>query len=393
MLIVIFWISIAVILYSYLLYPLVLFVLSCIVQLKRLQAYLFKGVDWRKAPPATCDLPSVSFVVSAHNEGLNIRKRIENCFNLNYPEDKLEIIIGSDGSTDDTEGIVESFSHPRVKLFSYPRCGKINVLNKTIPRAKGEIVVLSDANTYFMPEALKQLIRHFSDAKVGAVSGELKLLSKDGQSQEEDAYWRYETILKFLENRIGGTLGANGAIYAIRKDLFNPISEDTIIDDFVIPMKIKERGYEVIYDYEARAHEEGAGEAEVEFERRIRIGAGGFQAIRHTWRLLDFRRGSTALAYWSHKVLRWFIPFLLILCFALNSMLLSAFLYIAIFFCQLLFYGLAVIGYFRRRKTSDKKMFKIPFYFIYINLALLIGFFRFISGRQKAAWKRTLRPA
>jgi len=330
-------------------------------------------------------------VIAAYNEEKVISDKLENCLAIDYPKDKFEIIVGSDGSSDRTNEIVSSYEASGVKLINYTdRRGKTSVLNRTIPQAGGEIVVLSDANSMYEPDAVRKLVRHFVYERIGAVCGKLVLRTRDKKQVEEGLYWKYECVLKSMESDLGALLGANGGIYAIRRELFEPIPDGTIVDDFVIAMKVKEKGFDVIYDQEAIAYEDAAHDVKAEFTRRIRIGAGCFQAIPLTRSLLNPKRGFVAFAYWSHKILRWNVPFFLIAAFVSNMLLLGNPFYLFLFILQSLFYTFALIGHVLNRRRSGK-IFSIPYYFGSMNLALLFGFFRFITKTQKVTWKRTER--
>jgi len=382
MTVIIFWVSVGLVIYTYIIYAPVLYLLTRILGTRQIKGSQFEDSDY---------LPTVSMVIAAYNEEKVIGEKMENCMTINYPKDKLEIIVGSDGSSDKTNEIVKSYNTSGVKLINYTdRRGKISVLNRTIPQASGEIVILSDANTMYESDAVVKLIQHFKNEKIGAVCGKLVLLTKDKKQEEEGIYWKYECLLKSMESKLGALLGANGGIYAIRKDTFEPIPDNTIVDDFVIAMRVKEKGFDVIYDQEAIAYEDAANDIKAEFTRRVRIGAGCFQAIPMTKKLLNPLRGSVAFSYWSHKIVRWSVPFLLIIAFISNILLLGKPLYIYLFFIQLLFYATAIIGYFLS-KHKPNKLFSIPYYFGSMNLALLLGFFRYMTKTQKVTWKRTER--
>ena len=376
---IIFWLSTIVIVYCYFGYPLILM---------PLRAFLSDPLKKGKATP------SVSLLISAYDEEEFIEAKLKNCLELDYPKGKLEIIVGSDGSTDETENIIKKYNAQGVKLCRFgQRNGKIGVLNNIIPQAKGEVVLFSDANTIFRRDAIRKLVRNFSDPRVGCVCGEL--IFKNAKENEvgnlEGFYWRYEQFLKRIEGARGALLGANGGIYAIRKALFKPLPSDVIVEDFVIPMKILEKGYKVIYEPEAVAYEETSKKIIQELERRIRIGAGDFQALLLTWRILNPFRGFAAFAYFSHKVIRWLVPFLLITVFLANMALCGRGFYLSIFIMQCAFYGIAIAGRLLSRLDMRLKMFRLPYYFVSMNLALLFGFIRFCTNSQSVTWRRTER--
>ena len=375
---ILFWTVSILIVYTYLLYPLVLSVLA------RFKKEILQKSDI---------LPGVSIIVSAYNEEVVIEEKIKNCMELDYPKESLEIIIASDGSDDRTNEIVKRFFDEGVVLADYKeRRGKSEVLNRTVPTAKNEIIVLSDANTSFRKDALKMLVRNFGDDRVGCVCGEMKFRnSRENKIGElEGFYWKYEVFLKRLEGQRGSLLGANGGIYAIRKRLFEKIPSDTIIDDFVIPMKILEKEYRVLYEPEAIAYEDTAKGVIQEMARRVRIGAGDFQSLILTRQLLNPFRGFSAFSFWSHKVLRWFAPFFLTGALFFNAFLAEERFYLIVFIIQISFYIAALIGRINS-KTARIKVFGMCYYFVSMNIALLVGFFKFLTGTQKVTWERTER--
>jgi cellulose synthase/poly-beta-1,6-N-acetylglucosamine synthase-like glycosyltransferase len=366
--------SASVIIYSYAIYPLLL---------------ALAPARPRKQPPEPSQWPSVSVVISVYNEEKHIAQRIENLLALDYPSDKLDILIGSDGSTDGTNEFVRNISDPRVRLHAFDqRSGKPGVLNRLVPQARGELLVFSDANAMFATDALRKLARHFSDPHIGGVCGRL-ILHGDNSETDEGPYWKLETYLKTRESTLDSCLGANGAIYAIRKSSWSGIPDNTFVDDFVIGMGVREQGLRVIYDTEAVATEELPHSVGHEMTRRIRIGAGDFQALLLCWRSLLPWRGLYVWSFWSHKVLRWMAPFFMIAALVSNIALLHHPLFAVLLGLQLTFYGLALVGTLLRKRKLV--LFSAPHYFVTINLALLFGFFRFATGTQQAAWKRTAR--
>jgi cellulose synthase/poly-beta-1,6-N-acetylglucosamine synthase-like glycosyltransferase len=371
---VVFLVSAGVIIYSYAIYPLLLALLPA-----------RRG----EKPDEPAEWPSISVLISVYNEEKHISERIENLLALDYPADKLEIIIGSDGSTDRTNDLVGEFTDSRVKLHAFEeRGGKPSVLNRLVPQTRGELLAFSDANAMFAPDALRKLVRHFGDPRIGGVCGRL-VLHGDNSETDEGPYWKLETYLKTHESALDSCLGANGAIYAIRKSCWPGIPDNTFVDDFVIGMRVRERGVRVIYDTEAVATEELPQSVGHEMTRRIRIGAGDFQALFLCWRSLLPWRGLYVWSFWSHKVLRWFGPFFMIAALVANAALLPHPMFAVLLAVQVTFYLLAIIGSMMRRRKFV--LFSAPHYFVVINLSLLFGFFRLIAGTQQAAWKRTAR--
>ncbi len=386
----VFWGSILLIAYSYVLYPLVLLGAAAAVQLVRDIRFLVWRQAERRLRPI--DAPMVTLLVAAHNEERWIADKVRDTLALDYPADRIEVLIGSDGSTDATEARARASGDPRVRVVAFPdRRGKSAVLNDLIPKARGELVVLSDANTRLEPHALWMLVRHFADPTVGAVCGELRLQPSPVAGKAEALYWRYEMGLKFLENRLGAVLGANGGIYAIRRDRFVPFPPATIVDDFVIPMQIRAAGWRVMYDPEALATEEVAPTLEAEFRRKVRIGAGDLQCLALTWRLLLPRYGFTALAFWSHKILRWSVPISMLVALGSNMLLADRPVYLALLVGQAALYLAAFVAHTLPRRRAWGVVLMVPYYFAVMNLALLLGFVRFVTGGQRVTWERAGR--
>jgi cellulose synthase/poly-beta-1,6-N-acetylglucosamine synthase-like glycosyltransferase len=251
---------------------------------------------------------------------------------------------------------------------------------------------LSDANTDTDPHAARNLARWFSDPRVGAVCGRLVLTDPRTGRNADGAYWKYETFLKQCEGRLGALLGANGAIYAIRRELYVPIPGNTIIDDFVIPLLARlEHGCEIVYDRDAVAHEETPAAIGSEFRRRCRIGSGGFQGIVLLRRLLHPRYGWLAFSFLSHKVLRWLSPFFLIAMLLANLVLLESRFFQATLLAQLAFYLISAAGMYLPRGGQAMRLIRLTTMFTAMNLALLVGFLRWASTKQRGMWERTAR--
>jgi cellulose synthase/poly-beta-1,6-N-acetylglucosamine synthase-like glycosyltransferase len=380
--IILFWLCAATIVYVYLLYPI-------------LVALLSRCFGRRRQPPRLTDdqLPTISLLIAAHNEEAVIEERVRNALAINYPATKLEVVVGSDGSSDRTAELVQGVGDPRVRLLDYPqRRGKASVLNSCMAQITADVVLLSDANTHMDSSAARNLARWFSDPSVGAVCG--KLVLTDGRSGRnvDGLYWKYETFLKCCEGRLGALLGSNGAIYAIRRNLFLTIPPETIVDDFVIPLLMKLRTrYQIRYDREAIATEESAPSVGAEFLRRSRIGAGGFQAIGILWPLLNPFRGWVALTFFSHKVLRWLCPFAMIGALLANLALAERSPYRELFLIQLSLYLAAAVGTLVPGRSRCLKPIRLLGMFVCMNAAILVGFLRWLRGNQKGTWHRTAR--
>lgn len=390
---VFFWCAALLLVHTYFLYPLILFVLDGGAQVARnLRAMRGGGGADRQEARRAGPKSSVSLVVAAYNEASCIQQKLENSLALGYPAEKFEVLIGSDGSTDGTDDIVRRCPDARVRLSPAPRAGKTTVLNRCIPMAKGDIVVLSDANTMIEPEAIERLVRHFDDPEVGAVCGKLKLYNPTKQDYEESAYWSYESLIKLYEGRRGAVVGANGGLYAIRRTLFTELPPSTIVDDFVIPLRILEKGYKVVYEEQAVAHEETTEDYDKEFGRRARIAAGNFQSLRMVPGLLLPTAGFPAFAFWSHKLLRWCAPALMGAALVANVFLLDSMFYRFTLFGQALFYALAYLGKTGvLKRGTAKRVASVAYYFVTMNLAIVVGFWRFLRNSQRAAWDRTAR--
>jgi cellulose synthase/poly-beta-1,6-N-acetylglucosamine synthase-like glycosyltransferase len=337
--------------------------------------------------------PQATLLIAAYNEETVIEERIRNALAMEYPRDRLEIAIGLDGCSDSTAAIARAFADRGVRVLEYTeRRGKASVLNEAMNDVASPVVLMSDANTEIDPQAARRLLRWFRDPGVGAVVGRLDLVDARSGRNADGMYWKYETFLKKCEGRLGALLGANGAIYAIRRELYVPIPAETIIDDFVIPLLAKVRsGCAIVYDCDAVAREETAPDVASEFHRRARIGAGGFQSIALLWRLLDPRRGWVAFTFLSHKILRWFCPFFLIGLVGSSLVLCDRPFFRWALAAQAVFYGVSLLAALMPATVRLPKLIRLITMFAAMNAALLVGFVRWLRKRQGAAWKRTDR--
>jgi len=377
--------------YSYVGYPVFLFAAAACVQVTRDVRFLLYRGDRRRRSNSR---PSVSIVMSAYNEEAVIQQTLDACRNVDYPDERLEVVVGLDGCTDDTAELARQYEDSGVRVLDFDkRRGKISVINDCVQRASGDILVFTDANTRIEPGAVRKLIRHFDNPRIGAVCGELRLERSESGENREGFYWRYEVALKTLESRLNGVLGANGSLYALRKELFPDVDADIVTDDFIIPMKVKQQGYEVTYDPEAVAREETARSVRDEYRRRVRIGAGNWQALSHCASLLFPWKGFASVSFWSHKVFRWFTPFLLLTALVANFFVLDGTAGQALLAAQALFYGAAGLGYVLQKHELPAGPLRLPAYFVTINIALAVGLLRGAAGLQEAAWGRTARAA
>ena len=378
-----FWVSAILLIYTYLGFYLILLILANL-QSKRREKDMHHT-------------PMVSMLISAFNEEKVIEKKIKNCLDLDYPKDKIEILIGSDGSNDKTNDILQEFKNEFIKLFVFEqRRGKANVLNDLVDHAKGDILIFSDANTIYLRNALKYMVQYFVDPQIGGVCGKLELISLDDKygEQGETLYWSYENRIKYLEGKIKTVLGANGGIYAIRKLLFQKLPVSIMVnDDFLVPLRIVKQGYDVIYEAEAIGRETTSLSIKGEFTRRVRIGAANFNVLKEIAPLLAPRRGFVAFALWSHKILRWFAPFLLIFLFISNIFLIGSWFFNTLFIAQLVFYLVSLSGSAISNSKRGRKVTFLSYcyYFASMNLALLVGFMKFLFKTQKPTWAKVER--
>lgn len=382
-----FWICAFLVAHTYVLYPVALFLAYSIEQVRRDCGYLTTRRDRRQLPLTSEELPSVSLVVPAYNEEAHLPGKIANIRQLDYPAEKLEVVFVSDGSTDRTNEILRSINDPTIQtLLLAQRCGKSSALNHAVARARHNIIIFSDAATLFAPDALKKLVRHFADPKVGVVCGALQLLGASEFRQAEGIYWKYESVLRLMEARLGATLTASGAIFALRRECYRPLASNAVIEDFVIPMQARRLGCRVIYDPEAVAVDFAASSIAGEFRRRVRLAVGSFRALGEFVRtpLHPF----TYFAFFSHKVLRWILPFLLIGLLVTSGILAANAVYGVAFAAQLLFYVWAGLGFLLRDHIPGARYVLVGYYLVAIHMAFLVGFVRFLSGRDEAAWQR-----
>lgn len=385
---VLFWCVALFLVHTYFLYPVILFALDGVEQvLANLR------VMRREASPTypQLALPKVSLLVTAQDEAFRIGEKVRNSLALDYPAERLEVLVGSDGSTDGTDEIVRRAGDPRVRLSAAPRAGKSAVLNRCIPIASGDIVVLTDANTRLEPDAVQRLVRHFEDPDVGAVCGKLALGDRSERDSGRSVYWSYESLIELYESKRGAVMGAGGGLYAIRRTLFTALPEGTLVDDFVIPLRILEHGFKVVYEPLAVARKETAEDPDQAFVRRARVAAGNFQSLAMVPGLLSPAAGFRAFAFWSHKLLRWCAPALMGLALIANLFLLDSTFYRLTFFAQVMFYALAYLGKAGALTGTGRRIAAVAYDFVTLNLAIAVGFWRFLRGSRRTPWARPVR--
>jgi len=384
-----------------------IFIVSCSVVLYNYAGYAFLAALFntlsRKIPPGNPVpdpyTPGISFIVAAYNEENLIRQKILNSLAQDYPPEKLELIFVTDGSSDHTPSIVAQY--PSVRLLHDPlRQGKSVAVNRAVAIATQEILVFSDANTTLNKEAVLRIASHYRDAKVGGVAGEKKVIGspgRDAAGEGEGLYWKYESRLKKIDSDFYSVVGAAGELFSLRKDMYEPIPPDTILDDFVLSLKTAQKGFRIVYEPGAFAMELPSFSLADEQKRKIRIAAGGFQSIVMLRSLLLFwRHPRLSFLYLSHRVLRWTLsPLCLILAFISNLILCfqpDNHLFKVLFGLQLAFYAMALLSRIPALVNNRYgKIFRIPYYFTFMNVSVILGFFRFLKGGQSAAWEKARR--
>jgi len=345
--------------------------------------------------------PSVTLIIAAYNEENVIAERLDNALALDYPRDRLQILVASDGSTDRTDEIVASYARLGVLLLSLPRRGKIPTLNAAVARATGKILVFTDANIMCRRDSLRALVANFADPRVGGVAGHttytLDPLS-ESSSLGERLYWRYDTWLKKLESQTGSIVSAHGGLYAIRRVLFRPIPDGAVTDDFAISTAVIAEGYRLVFEPEALATEVAVPEAQREFRRRVRLMTRGLRGVFLRRRLLNPRRyGFYSVVLASHKLARRLVPVALA---TLAAASVAAWphgpVYQVAAIGQALFYGMAALGYLLRRSRAGRvKVLYIPFYYCMANAACSIAWVHALRGRRIEVWqpqRQSVRP-
>jgi cellulose synthase/poly-beta-1,6-N-acetylglucosamine synthase-like glycosyltransferase len=389
-----FWILFTIVGYTYLGYPIVLFLM---VNIKK----LFRNKIVRPTLKSE-ELPEVCLFVTAYNEIDFIEQKVQNSFSLNYPKEKIQYVWITDGSDDGTPDALKK--HPELEVYHQnERRGKMHAMNRGVKFVKPSIIIFSDSNTTLGENSIIEIVNEFQNPKVGCIAGEKRILeteSEDAATAGESTYWRFESWIKKMDSDLNSAVGAVGELFAIRKKLFEDVEEDTLLDDFIISLRIAQKGYKISYVPEAFAMETASISVREELKRKIRIAAGGIQTITRLSALLNpFRFGLLSFQYISHKVLRWTIAPL-----ALFSLLIVNFLIIAnnkngiqtnffslFFYFQLLMYFLALIGRILEHQKIRFKILFIPYYFASMNFAAIAGWIRFIKGNQSVKWEKAKR--
>ena len=390
----VFFISLFIVFYTYIGYGILLYIL---VKIKRLYEGELKVVGFKEA-----ELPSVTFVVAAYNEEDWIEDKIRNCLEFDYPKEKIEFLFVTDGSSDNTPKRVEDYPFENgVKWSLYhsdERKGKIAAVERIMEFVDTPITIYTDANTFVNKMAIRKIVAHYANPKVGAVAGEKRVSMEtedSANSAGEGFYWKYESSLKRWDSELYSVVGAAGELFSLRTNLYQAVPKDTVIEDFFMTLKIAMQGYVVRYEDGAYAVESASASVGEELKRKIRISAGGLQAISRLTPLLNFfKYGVLSFQYISHRVLRWTLtPLALIVLFVVNIPLAldGNLFFVLTLMGQIAFYLSAVVGYLLEKQKLKFKVFFIPYYFCVMNYSVYMGFFRFIKGSQSVVWEKAKR--
>ena len=386
---ILFWVLLGLIVYTYIGYGLIV---GIIVKLFNLQKKT--NLDLKEYPPVT-------LFVAAYNEKDFIDIKVKNSFELDYPKDKLTHLWITDGSDDGTPELLRKYDGIKV-YHEDKRSGKTAAIHRGLKFVDSSIVIFCDGNTLLSKETIKAVVKAFEDPKVGCVAGEKRIIEKDSDSASgsgEGAYWKYESILKKLDSALYSAVGGVGELFAVRKELFESVENDTILDDFVITLKIAMKGYKIKYVPEATASETPSDNVKEELKRKIRISAGGYQSIERLSALLNpFKHGVLSFQFWSRKVLRWVgVPLFMIVIFPLNIYLAYSYnfdihnVYTVFLILQTLFYFLVLLGRLLNNVNISFKVLFLPYYIFMMNYAAILGGIRYFKGSQSVNWERAKR--
>ncbi len=375
----IFWVAVGLIAFTYAGYSLLILVISRVV----------------RNPVHRADiLPRVTFLITAYNEEKNLATKIEQTLALDYPADKLELIVASDGSTDRTDDIVRSFASRGVKLIRVEgRVGKTETQNQAVRAASGDVVIFSDATTRYEQSAIRRLVRNYADATVGAVSGRYEYFNPHGASIGVGSilFWKYENLIKTLQSDIKTITGCCGCIYSVRRSAYRPLPPE-IISDLCEPLKVLESGFRIVFEPEAIAYEETTEKTREEFNMRVRVVTRGMRGMLYMRPLFNpFRHGFVSLQLLSHKVLRWFVPLFMAVAFAANAFLLDRPFYLGTFLLQAAFYLAAALGLAAERWRFRAALVSVPLYFMTVNIAAVVAMYRIWKGYKAVTWETVRR--
>ena len=390
---IILWVLIFIVFYAYLGYGILLFIIIKIRRMLGLRK-VFKGNEDYE--------PEVTLLVAAYNEKDYIDAKVKNSLEQSYPKEKIKNVWVTDGSDDGTPELLKKYDGVTV-YHKDERAGKIAAMNRGMDFVDTPIVIFSDGNTTLGKDAVKEIVKLFRNPKVGCVSGEKRIYQKGKDAAAgagEGIYWKYESTLKKWDAELYSVVGAAGELFAIRSELYQHVEKDTLLDDFIISLRVAKKGYTIQYNPDAYAIETASANVEEELKRKIRISAGGIQSILRLPELLNpFKYGILSFQYISHRVLRWTLaPLSLLFIFLLNLVLsinIGFFnfssIYTYLFWGQIAFYLLALIGWYLENKKIKIKILFIPYYFFIMNLSVYLGFNRFIKGKQSVKWERAKR--
>ncbi|MDJ1467828.1 glycosyltransferase family 2 protein [Cytophagaceae bacterium DM2B3-1] len=382
---ILFWICVSIVFYTFIGYALLVGIWAKVTKL------------WTQKNFDQSYEPEVTLVIPAYNEADILAQKVENCLELDYPAEKLQLIVITDGSNDHSASILEKY--PRVlHVHEAARKGKAAAENRVMHFVKHPLVIFTDSNTRLNKEAVREIIKHYHDPKVGAVSGEKKVQQdQSAAGNGEGLYWKYESFLKRCDSDIYSLMGAAGELVSFRKELFAPLEEDSILDDFVQSLRIVEKGYKVVYEPKAFASELPSESLKDEMKRKIRICAGGWQSMSRLTSLLNiFKHPVITFLYVSHRVLRWSLtPLMLAILLPVSAYLSFQLggIYTLFTISQILFYAMAYIGWYADGRGRKIKLLLIPLYFSMMNVAVFFGFLRFVRQSQPAAWEKAKRSA
>jgi len=389
---ILFWCFLFIVFYAYLGYGILLFIIVKIRRMLGLKKVHIPDLDYE---------PEVTLFIAAYNEKDFVDAKTKNSRELDYPAEKLHKVWVTDGSNDGTPDLLRQYAD--VEVHHLPaRNGKIGAMNRGMKLVKTPIVVFCDANTMLGKESIRRIVNLFSDPKVGCVSGEKRIFGKDKDAAAgagEGLYWKYESTLKKWDAELYSVVGAAGELFAIRTELFQEVEKDTLLDDFIISLRVAQNGYTIQYDPEAYAIETASSDVKEELKRKIRISAGGIQSVVRLASLLNiFKYGTLSFQYISHRVLRWTLaPLLLLLLIptgtvlAVNEGILNFGFYSILFWLQVIFYVSALIGWYLENKSIKVKILFVPYYFFIMNLSVFLGFKRYLKGSQSVNWERAKR--
>jgi len=405
-LVIVFWVSVFVVGYTYFGYGILLWLMVKIKEIIKAPSNSPQGGGYpssfhlREGRDGV-SLPDVTLLVTAYNEKDYVTGKVKNSQKLEYPKDKLHLAWVTDGSDDGTPELLQQY--PEVTVFHKPElAGKIAAMNRAVKLIASPIVIFSDANTMLGKESVWRIVNLFANPEVGCVAGEKRIFDNErdmAAGAGEGLYWKYESFLKRYDARLYSVVGAAGELFAVRREYYTEMETDTLLDDFIISLRIAMRGFITQYDPEAYACETSSANVKEELKRKIRIAAGGFQSMARLTPLLNiFKYGMLSFQYISHRVLRWTLAPLCLslllvsnLILALKEGLFSCNFFPIVFWLQIFFYSISLIGWFLENHHIKLKILFAPYYFFIMNLAVYLGFFRYVKKKQNVVWERAKR--